>query len=106
MSKSPTAIPPVESKPPAARRLLRAGAIAALAGLAFAVAALPAPAAEMARAIDTEVVILFVPLCALMLVLLFEVGRMALRGPVAVPNGPEREARAIRHWPEASGDRP
>jgi hypothetical protein len=46
--------------------------------------------------VDPEVVVLFVPLCVLVLALAFEVVRFALRG--SLPAEGPRSVRSIRSW--------
>lgn len=103
MSKS------LQSETPSRRRtpiriLVSAGAVATLAGLAYAATTLHAAAAQVTTAIDTEVVVLFVPLCALMFALMLEVGRTAIRGPVPARHARVQRARSLRHWPKTAGD--
>ena len=59
---------------------------------------IPHPLPPLPHQIDLGVVILFVPLCALMLALVFQVVIMTLRG--AVPRENQPSARAIAHWRE------
>ena len=59
---------------------------------------IPHPLPPLPHQIDLGVVVLFVPLCALMLALVFQVVAMTLRG--AVPRENQPSARAIAHWRE------
>ncbi|RUT34996.1 hypothetical protein EMQ25_03315 [Arsenicitalea aurantiaca] len=70
------------------------------ASIATLVGVVPAHAAPAVEGVDAEVLLLVVPLCALVFAIMFEVARIALRGPIgAMP----LQVQSIRHW---RGQRP
>ena len=92
---------------PFATEAARAFASAALAALAAALALrlglqhlprpmLPQGLSRLPSQVDPGVVLLFVPLCALMLAMLAEAVRLIHRG--ALPDEAPPHARAIAHW--------
>lgn len=58
-------------------------------------AVLPAAAAPLSQAVDTEVVVLFVPLCLLMLALVAEAARLALAGHLVARPAPVRRPPSL-----------
>ena|SRR6218665_1328807 len=75
------------------------------AGVALLAGMLPANAEAMtgaAGSVDTGVVLLLVPLCALVLAILFEATRLALRGPVRIAE--PRPAPALSAWTPGHGE--
>lgn len=77
--------------------LLGVGAAAALmAGIT------PASAASLAQNADTQVAVFMVPLTLLVLAMLFEVARIAVRGNLPVQSTPRRRSRL--DWKPGSGE--
>ena len=74
-------------------------AIGSIAAVLVAVG--PAQAQSLAHSADTQVAVFMVPLTLLVLAMLFEVARIALRGAL-----PEEEPppRSIRHWQPGRGE--
>jgi TRAP-type C4-dicarboxylate transport system permease small subunit len=110
---SPTKLPTArKARPFSARRLLRnpltsaaaisfsltfvAGGIALLTGL------LPARATTAMGEIDTGVVVLFVPLCALLLAIIVEVVRSIVRDGLRYQA--PRKANALESWKPGMGE--
>jgi hypothetical protein len=103
--------PPAEATPPgaapAARRwrwrrlpVISFSLTIAAAGVALLAGILPARAAALTPDIDTAVVLLFVPLCVLVLGILAEAVRLSVKlrhGPEAVPL-----RRPLSAWPPAN----
>lgn len=66
-----------------------------VAGATILVVGGPAQAGEFTRAVDTEVAMIFAPLCALLVAIVFEVARVTLDGnPLDSP----APARPLHHW--------
>ena len=110
---SPTKLPTArKARPFSARRLLRnpltsaaaisfsltfvAGGIALLTGL------LPTAATTGVGEIDTGVVVLFVPLCALLLAVTFEAARSIMRDSMRQPA--PRKANSLDAWKPGTGE--
>ena len=79
---------------------------AALVGLGTAAALIagvtPASAASLAQKVDTQVAVFMVPLTILVLAILFEVARIALRGNIPV-EAPLRRSSS-RYWKPGRGE--
>ena len=81
----------------ASTALLAAGSVAALmAGVT------PASAATLATQVDTQIAVFMVPLTLLVLAILFEVARIALRGNLPVEAPLRRPVR--RYWSPGQGE--
>ncbi len=80
------------------------GMITVAAGSAMTLVAgvTPARAANFASQADTQVAVFMVPLTLLVLVLLFEVARFALRGAIPAQSQPRRQRRP--DWTARKGD--
>lgn len=77
--------------------LVTAGSVAALiAGVT------PASAASLANQVDTQIAVFMVPLTLLVLAILFEVARIALRGALPVEAPMRRPART--YWSPGRGE--
>jgi hypothetical protein len=75
------------------------------AGFALLLGLLPADANFVASAmgpIDTGIILLLIPLCALVLAILFEATRLALRGPVEIAQ--PRPTPALSDWKPGHGE--
>jgi hypothetical protein len=77
--------------------LVAAGAIVTLAS-----AVVPANAATFADNVDTGVIVLFVPLCALLVAIIVEVFRATMRGQAPLQD--RNEVRSITAWKPEHGD--
>lgn len=62
----------------------------------------PASAASLARNSDTQVAVFMIPLTLLVLAVLFEVARIALRGALPVETTPRRPSRL--NWTPGNGE--
>ncbi len=62
----------------------------------------PASAAGLAQQTNTQVAVFMVPLTLLMLAVLFEVARLALRGPLPAEDKPRRPSRL--NWTPGNGE--
>ena len=71
-------------------------------GLAVLAGYLPARQALLAGKIDAEVVLLFVPLCALVFAIVAEVLRVAASGPIRATAS--RRARPLSGWTPGHGE--
>jgi hypothetical protein len=81
----------------ASTALLGLGSVAALiAGVT------PATAANLASHPDTQVAVFMVPLTILVVAILFEAARIALRGALPVEAPPPRST--LRHWSPGQGE--
>lgn len=60
----------------------------------------PAAAANLANQPDTQIAVFMVPLTLLLLVMLFEVARFAMRGPLP-SEAPARRRQSPEHWSPA-----
>ena len=76
--------------------IVSAALIAVGAIVAVLASVAPANAASLASDPDTQIMVFMVPLTLLVLLMLFEVARFALRG--ALPAEPQAKAPARRHW--------
>lgn len=78
----------------------------ALAGIALLMGLLPQDAGLLATSsgatIDTGIVLLVVPLVALVAAILFEAGRLALRGPVKIAQ--PKPAGILSEWKPGHGE--
>jgi len=78
----------------------------ALAGIVLLMGLLPQDADHLATSggasIETGIVLLVVPLVALVAAILFEAGRLALRGPVKIAE--PRSAGALSSWKPGHGE--
>ena len=74
--------------------------VAAAAALVMGIS--PATASSLARNADTQVAVFMVPLTLLLLVLLYEVTRMAMHGPLPVDAKPSRPSRL--NWKPGRGE--
>jgi hypothetical protein len=73
----------------------------AAAGIGLLMGILPARAATLMPMVDTGVVLLFVPLCLLVVAILAEAVRLSLRGPLRIHE--PRRVRTLSSWvPERS----
>lgn len=62
----------------------------------------PASAATLANQVDTQIAIFMVPLTLLVLAILFEAARIAMRGALPVEAPPRRQVRA--YWSPGQGE--
>ncbi|MGV3651381.1 MAG: hypothetical protein ACO1OK_08145 [Devosia sp.] len=68
----------------------------AAAGIGLLAGVLPAQIERLTPQIDTAVVLLFVPLCILVLAILAEAVRLSLRGPIRIRE--DRPLRTLSSW--------
>jgi hypothetical protein len=76
--------------------------VAAGALIALVAATAPAHAAGFTDTVDTGVIVLFVPLCALLIAIIVEVFRATLRGQA--PMRSEEQVRSITAWKPGHGE--
>jgi hypothetical protein len=76
----------------------------AAAGIATFATVAPAAAASLTQDADTQIAIFVVPLALLLLAVVFEVTRFAVRNPALPDNGPPRRLRGARHWKPGRGE--
>ena len=85
---------------------LVAALTSALLGIGAAVALVagitPATAASLAQNTDTQVAVFMIPLTLLVLAVLFEVARIAMRGALPAEHTPRRPTRL--HWTPGNGE--
>jgi len=110
MNASPTAQPSLSPNSEAAgrgRNLLSAAIISfslTFVGVSLAVLAgyMPAQQALLTGKIDAEVVLLFVPLCALVFAIVAEAIRISVKGPLR--SGGTRLMRPLSNWKPGNGE--
>jgi hypothetical protein len=89
-------------QPPKSRHQSNRSVLVAVGALiALVAASAPAHAASFADTVDTGVIVLFVPLCALLIAIIAEVFRATLRG---TPMRSEDQVRSITAWKAEHGE--